>query len=232
MARCVEMCETCVAGLETLDDRLRRLYGVPRRRREDPLDALVATILSQNTNDANSGRAFRALKEAFPDWDAVRHADAAALEAALRPGGLARVKARRIQKLLGALADRGGLTLDSLRPLSVEEAEAELLRFDGVGLKTARCVLLFALGKPAFPIDTHIERVLKRMGVLPEGVSTEQAHRLATDAVPEGRHLSLHLNLIAHGRQVCHARRPDCPRCGLRDLCCFYARTQGSERPS
>jgi len=211
--------------LGAVDRALEKAYGPPRRRRRrTALGSLIATILSQNTNDANSGRAYDAMRAAFPTWLEVMNADPGALEDVLRPGGLARTKARRIQDILRDIAARGPLDLEYLRKLPAEEAEHELLAFDGVGLKTARCVLVFALGKDAFPMDTHIERVLKRLGIVPERMVVEKAHRYIQPLVPKGRSYALHLGLIAHGRRVCHARTPACARCVLRRNCAYYKR--------
>lgn len=211
--------------LGAVDRTLERAYGPPRRRRRsDPLGSLIATILSQNTNDTNSGRAYAAMRAAFPTWLEVMNAAPGALEDVLRPGGLARTKARRIQDILRAIAARGPLELGYLRKLPAEEAEQELLAFDGVGLKTARCVLVFALGKDSFPMDTHIERVLKRLGIVPERMAVEKAHRYIQPLVPKGRSYALHLGLITHGRRVCHARTPECARCVLRRNCAYYRR--------
>ena len=173
------------------------------------------------TFDRNSGAAYEAMRRAFPTWEGVMNAAPDVLEAALRPGGLARMKSRCIQDVLRALAARGELNLDYLAALPPAAAEEELLKFRGVGRKTARCVLLFALHKDVFPIDTHIERVLKRLGVIPESMSAEKAHTFIGPAVPEGRCLALHLNLIAHGRAVCHARNPECGHCILGEQCLY-----------
>jgi len=205
--------------LETVDRLVERAYGRPRRRRRDPLEVLIETILSQNTNDKNSSAAYTAMREAFPTWEDVMNAPGEDLAAALRPGGLAQVKSHRIQRILRAIADQGPLNLDALRGLSNDKAEQVLLGFDGVGPKTARCVLLFALGRDAFPVDTHIARVLKRLGILPGSMSPEQAHAYLPPFIAKGRCHALHLNLIAHGRRVCHSRNPACDSCILRGHC-------------
>ncbi len=159
-----------------IDRRLVRAYGEPEPWPQgDPLDGLIATILSQNTSDTNSGRAYKALVSAFPTWEAVMRAPRRQLERVLRPGGLARTKSARIQRLLASIAETGALSLDSVRNMTNAEAEGYLLGFDGVGYKTVRCVLLFELGRDVFPIDTHVHRILTRMGVLPPGMSAERA---------------------------------------------------------
>jgi endonuclease III len=203
----------------TIDRLLAKHYGAPKPWREDPLDSLVATVLSQNTNDKNSGAAYEAMRLAFPTWEDVMNADPAKLEAALRPGGLAKTKARRIQEILRAIARGGRLDLRYLAKLSPDEAEKELLDFHGVGRKTARCVLLFSLHRDVFPIDTHIERVLKRLGILPREMTSEKAHTYMAPAIPPGRSLALHLNLIFHGRRTCRARHPECGDCVLAKQC-------------
>ena len=207
--------------LADIDELLVREYDAPEPWNEDPLDSLIMAILSQNTNNRNSGAAYDAMRAAFPSWEDVMNAPEAALASALRPGGLAKTKAGRIQHILRTLAQRGALCLDYLAELDAQEAERELLSFKGVGGKTARCVLLFALHKDVFPIDTHIERILKRLGVVSETASAEQAHALVAPAIPRGRCLALHLNLIAHGRQVCHARNPECLGCALARRCAY-----------
>jgi endonuclease-3 len=216
-------------NLTVIDRLLVKQYGDPKPWRENPLDSLIATILSQNTNDKNSSAALDAMRRAFPTWKDVMNADLAKLEEALRPGGLAKTKSRRIQEILRAISRRGSFNLGYLAKLSPDDAEKELLKFHGVGRKTARCVLLFALHKDVFPIDTHIERVLKRVAVLPQKMPAEKAHTYIAPAIPSGRCLALHLNLIFHGRRVCHARKPECGICILRRSCpCPLKRAPGS----
>jgi endonuclease-3 len=211
--------------LKMVDRLLEQQYGTRERRRKrvDPLDELIRTILSQNTNDRNRDRAYAAMREAFPSWHEVMSAPRARLERVLRPGGLAKTKSARIQKILRSIAKRGELSLAYLRRLPTEEVQRGLESFDGVGPKTARCVLLFSLGREAFPIDTHILRVLKRFGIIPSGMTAAKAHEYVPEFVPEGRSYSLHLNIIAHGRAVCHARNPACDTCIIRKQCNYYA---------
>lgn len=218
------------ACLRAVDIALRRVYGVPTERRRDPIAVLVATVLSQNTNGVNSSRAYRAMREAFPKWEDVIEASLGKLEKVLRPGGLARTKSKRIQKMLRSIAARGSFSLRHLEKMSVEEAEGELRSFDGVGPKTARCVLLFAFAKDAFPVDTHIERILKRLGLVPPGMSAEKIHESVQPLVPKGRFLSLHLNLIAHGRAVCHPRNPECTYCVVKARCAYGRQKTESDR--
>jgi endonuclease-3 len=201
--------------------RLLEAYGEPRWRHPmPPVDELVSTILSQNTNDVNRDRAFAALREAFPTWEAVRDAHAEAVVQAIRPAGLANQKGPRIQAVLQAITrERGSLDLRFLRRMPPEQAMAWLMRFKGVGRKTASIVLLFSLGMPAFPVDTHIYRLSGRLGLRPERASLDQTHRLLARAFPPETYYAAHLNLIRHGREVCHARKPACAECTLRHMC-------------
>lgn len=214
----------------SVDEALEREYDAPAVEPCDPLEELVAAILSQNTNDRNSARAFDSMRQAFPTWDAVLDARPEAVEAALQCGGLAKTKGARIQALLRELRARGALTLDHLAGTDNAEAERELVSFGGVGLKTARCVLLFAMGRDVFPIDTHIHRILSRLGIIPPELRRERAHAWMDPLVPPNRSLILHVNLIRHGRTVCHARVPRCEECILRALC-EHGQNRGRRAP-
>jgi endonuclease-3 len=210
-----------------IHDLLLSQYGERVWRPHDPVATLVSTILSQNTNDVNRDRAFEQLREQFPTWETVRDAPLAELVETVRPAGLAPTKAPRIQEALRRIdAERGALSLDFLAEMDLAEARAWLLSIPGVGPKTAAIVLLFALGKPAFPVDTHVHRVTRRLGLIPEKTSREKAHELLEAIVPPELYYTFHLNVIEHGRAVCHARNPECGRCVLRDECTYYA-----ERP-
>ena len=183
----------------------------------DPLDVLIKTILSQNTNDANRDRAYESLKKRFPSYVAIAEADEAELAAAIRTGGLHRQKARRIRQILQEIAqEQGDFDLRHLERLDTGEALQELLKFKGVGKKTAGVVLLFSLGKPYFPVDTHIERLSRRLGWVRRN---EDPHDKLNPLIPDHLKYQLHLHLIQHGRQVCRARRPRCGECVLADLC-------------
>ena len=210
--------------LEDIDRLLEKEYGQPSPRRKlRPLDELILTILSQHTTDVNSNRAFERLKQRYPTWEMVMEADPADIEDAIRSGGLARIKAIRIKELLFKLwADYGELNLDFLCDLELGKARELLRSLVGVGPKTAACVLLFSCGKPAFPVDTHIHRVAKRLGLIGEAVSAEDAHLLLEAAVPPDRIFPFHVNLIVHGRRVCTAQRPRCEHCVLASLCRSY----------
>ncbi len=207
--------------------RLVTVYGNPTWRTPLPaVDELVSTILSQNTNDVNRDRAFDALKSRFPDWNQVRLASDAEIIEAIRVAGLANQKGPRIKAILNQIYEEtGGLDLDFLADLPVDEARAWLLRFKGVGLKTAAIVLQFSLKRPAFPVDTHIYRVSGRLGLRPESMNLEKTHQLMEElANPEDYHAG-HLNLIRLGREICHARKPECPRCPVNDLCPYPNKT-------
>lgn len=204
--------------------RLVHAFGLPEWR--DPLpavDELVSTILSQNTNDRNRDVAFNRLREAFPTWEAVRDADPAAVIEAVRPAGLANQKGPRLQEVLRQIsAERGNLDLDFLRAWPPEEVHAWLTRFNGVGPKTAAIVMVFSLGIPAFPVDTHIYRVSGRLGLRPEKMTVEQAHPHLASLFDPATYGPAHLNLIRLGREICSARKPACERCPLTDLCAWY----------
>jgi len=198
-------------------------YGDHPWQPSDPVDTLVSTILSQNTNDVNRDRAFSQLQARFPTWDAVRSASQEALVDAVRPAGLAPTKAPRIQGALDRIVEeRGEITLDFLSDMPLEDAREWLLGIPGVGPKTAAIVLLFSLGLPAFPVDTHVHRVTRRLGLIPTNTSREKAHELLEQLVPIKLYYSFHINLIEHGRAVCHSRQPECSACSLQDYCDYY----------
>ncbi len=211
----------------TVHERLIKVYGNPEWRNPlPPLDELISTILSQNTNDTNRDRAFSALRGRFPTWEAVRDAPEAEIVAAIRPAGLANQKGPRIQQVLREItAQRGSLDLEFLSDLDLEEARQWLLEFHGVGPKTAAIVLLFSLGKPAFPVDTHIFRVSGRLGLRPDKMTADQAHTYLEGIFPVQTYYAVHLNLIRLGREICQARKPNCLACPLNDLCPYYAET-------
>lgn len=204
--------------------RLLDFYGYPQWRNPlPPLDELVSTILSQNTNDLNRDVAFNALKARFPTWEAVRDAPVRQVKAAIRTAGLANQKAPRIQAALRSITKaRGELSLEFLRALSTEDAKAWLTQFKGVGPKTAAIVLQFSLDKPAFPVDTHIYRVTGRLGLRPAKMNVEKAHAYFEELFPPDSYYAAHLNIIRLGREICVARKPKCPNCLLKDLCDYY----------
>ena len=197
--------------------RLAPVYGWPRHTPSgDPLSELILTVLSQNTADTNSGRAFNAMLRRYASWKAVAQAPGDELIDTIRLGGLAPQKGPRIQAILRAVLERsadGDLSFLSSMPL--EEARSWLRSLPGVGPKTAACVLLFSLGLPALPVDTHVERVAKRLGLIAEKATAEQAHQLLEAVVAPADYYPFHMLLIKHGRRTCAARRPACGRCPL-----------------
>jgi len=203
---------------------LKAVYGAPKPKRGlDPLDVLIETILSQSTTNANSDRAFESLKRRFPDWDAARRARVASIEAAIRSGGLAKQKSVRIKELLNEIRKRrGALDLSFLRTVPLEEAKQFLASFKGVGPKTVACTLLFACNRPVFPIDTHIFRIARRLGLIPDKCSDEEAHALMGEMIPQARYFETHINLIRLGRKICRPRGPLCEQCCLVDYCEYY----------
>ena len=200
-----------------LDERYER---APQRLSRAPITELVLTVLSQHTADHNSGRAMHRLLERFATWDEVIAAPVAAVEEAIRPGGLAPTKAKRLQALLLEVRGRDPtFALAELETLPLDEAKRWLTSLPGVGPKTAACVLLFALGRPALPVDTHVERVAKRLGLIPRKLPAAKAHdALEAKLEPEGVY-AFHVDLIQHGRRTCHARGPRCDACPLLPRC-------------
>jgi len=203
---------------------LEQVYGLPEWRQPLPaVDELVSTILSQNTNDVNRDRAFESLRERFPTWDAVRDAPQAQIMDAIRVAGLANQKGPRIQQVLRQISkERGQISLDFLHDLEPNEARSWLIRQKGVGPKTAAIVLQFSLGIPAFPVDTHVYRVSGRLGIRPEKMNVEKTHAYMEKLFDPAQYGPAHLNIIRHGREICHARKPSCERCPLSRLCDFY----------
>jgi endonuclease-3 len=219
------------AKAQAVYQRLGQAFGLPAwDNPAPPLDELVNTILSQNTNDRNRDVAYNGLRARFSTWEAVRDAEPQSVIDAIRPAGLANQKGPRIQAVLQQITvERGALDLDFLYALPPEEAFTWLKRFKGVGPKTASIVLQFSLAMPAFPVDTHVYRVSGRIGLRPEKMSVEQTHAwLAKLFLPE-QYGPGHLNLIRLGREICHARKPECPICPVNDLCSYYARLQSGE---
>jgi endonuclease-3 len=210
--------------LRAIRDRLRREYGRPRLTpHRAPVDELVLTVLSQNTNDRNRDVAYGRLRERFATWEEVRRAPVAEVEEAIRPGGLAPTKAARIVRILDAIAtDEGAVgdhALDWLATAPVAEARDYLCDLPGVGRKTAACVLLFSFGRHDVPVDTHVFRVGTRLGLFRPGASLEEAHDELLRLVPEGDAYEVHVLLIRHGRRLCTARSPQCAECPLSRMC-------------
>ncbi len=213
---------------------LTRAYG-PRSwfPRYDSMSDLIFTGLSQNPADVNSARAYESLMAHFEDWESMRQAEPERIAQSIQAGGLARVKAPRIKSILGAIyGELGGYDLSFLAELPLDEAKRWLLRLPGVGPKTAACVLCFALGRPALPVDTHVYRVARRLGLITPRTTPEEAHADLEQRLPPELVYSFHMNLIDHGRQVCHARRPRCEACVLSTRCpSSLAAAQASPAP-
>lgn len=210
-----------------IHEALLKAFGEPIWRNPLPaIDELVSTILSQNTNDVNRDRAFEALRAKFPTWESVRDAKERDVIDAIRPAGLANQKGPRIQQVLKEITkERGALDLQFLADMPLEEARQWLTKFNGVGPKTAAIVLCFSLGRPAFPVDTHVYRVTGRIGLRPEKMTVEQAHPHLESVFPPETYYAAHLNIIRLGREVCNARKPMCPQCPVNHLCDFKDKT-------
>jgi len=188
--------------------------------RLEPVGELISTILSQNTNDMNRDRAYSQLRKRFPTWEAVRDAATAEVQKAIRPAGLANSKGLAIQRALRQISEeRDEISLDFLAEIPLDEARKWLTSLNGVGPKTAAIVLLFSFNRPVFPVDTHVHRLSRRLGLIGPKVSREKAHDLLEALLPPETYYAFHLNLITHGRRVCHARRPRCEGCPLLSLC-------------
>jgi endonuclease-3 len=211
--------------VRAIRDRLREAYGKPVEHfHRRPIDELILTVLSQNTNDRNRDVAFLRLTKRFATWDEVRDAPVAEVEDTIRPGGLAPTKAVRIQEILRALGDDDLMEVET-EPL--DEARRRLTALPGVGRKTAACVLMFAFGRPDIPVDTHVFRVGTRLGLFRPSGSLEEAHDEMLRAIPPEDAVETHVSLIRHGRRTCTARNPRCTECPLLRMCPFgRARTK------
>lgn len=201
-------------------ERLRGLYAIPKRPEGLLLDGLVRVLLSQNTSDYNSEAAFARLKERFQSWEEVEGASLEELEEAIRPAGISRIRASRMKEILTVVRDtRKSLDLEFLRELDPESAMGFLLSLPGIGIKSASVLLLFYLGHPYFPVDTHVYRTGRRLGVIPTHLDAERAHVFMNRVVPDGLKYQLHMALVMHGRSICRARYPRCFECVLEDIC-------------
>ena len=208
-------------SFEEVIDRLSAAYGTPEwRPHGDAVSELILTLLSQNTADYNSGHAFSRLLQRFPDWQSVLDAPVSEVEDAIRPGGLAPTKAPRLQALLAEVKARSGtFDLRFLDDLPLDQAREWLRTLPGVGPKTAACVLLFGMGRPGLPVDTHVHRVSMRLGLIAPKLPPDKAQTQLEAEVPENDHYAFHVLLIKHGRHRCMARSPNCPECPLLPQC-------------
>jgi endonuclease III len=220
-------------------EELIATYGEPKNEPDyDPLGGLIATILSQHTSDINSGRAYQQLVAAFPTWEAIRDTSTDKIVEAIRCGGLAKIKSIRIQDVLHTLTEQQeqGKTktlaeylYEELAKRTTEEAWHYLRELPGVGPKTAACVLMFHLDRPAFPIDTHVHRTSQRLGLILPNVNADKAHAIFARVLPPEWVYPLHVNLITHGRQICHAQRPACEKCALFHECAYVGSVNAQE---
>ncbi|HID96191.1 MAG TPA: endonuclease III [Candidatus Latescibacteria bacterium] len=209
------------AKVESIIEALEAKFGVPQREaRKDPLNVLIGAILSQNTSDRNSGRAYQALRGRFPTWDDVLSAETDQIADTIRIGGLADQKARRIKDiLLWIKKTHGRLNLDFICDMDPQDVIDTFCRLKGIGIKTMSVVLCFACGRDVFPVDTHILRVSERLGLVPPKTPPDKAHRILGGLVPEGKAYPFHLNLLAFGRGICKARDPKCEECPVPEYC-------------
>ncbi len=208
--------------IRNVNDSLIKIYGNPEWiSRADPIDELIYTIISQNTADINTIRAFRNLKEKFLSWEEVRDAPESKIAEVIHTAGLHHIKARRIKEVLQEISNHSELRIDFLKNMN-DDAKKWLRSLKGVGPKTAACVLLFSLGMPALPIDTHVYRVSVRLGLIPYKTSLDDAHEILEKAIEKEIIYAFHINMIKHGRSVCLARSPKCQICELKFICRYF----------
>ncbi|MEL6524400.1 MAG: endonuclease III [Chloroflexota bacterium] len=223
MATKIENLTEKQAKYELIAPLLEERYGRKQWKRHDGMDELVSCILSQSTTDANRDRGFDALKAQYPSWEAVHHAPEDELIETIRPAGLANSKGPYIQGSLAAIfEERGEYNIDFIEEMPVEEAKTWLQKLPGVGPKTAAIVLCFGFNRPAFPVDTHVHRTGKRIGLLPPKISANKAHEHMEAIVPDEEFYAFHLQLIYHGRAICKARSPQCEECPIKRHCEYY----------
>jgi len=206
-------------------------FGIPQRKsNHDPLSNLILTVLSQNTNDKNRDQAYQRLKERFPTWEGIMKADVKKIEEAIRPGGLAKQKSERIQSILKWIhQEYGNLNLNALCNMIPEEAIEKFCQLKGIGVKTISVVLMFSCGVDIFPVDTHVHRICRLLGLVPNNASAEKTFWLMQPFVPEGKSFSLHMNFLKLGRTICLARKPRCKQCPINQYCDYYRSVQESE---
>ena len=207
-----------------IDRILVEMYGVKRQARlRDPAEELILTILSQNTNDTNRDRAFNSLKKKFPGWSDVSEASPSAVARTIKIGGLANIKSKRIIKILRQIGEKSpDFSLSFLKDMSDQGARDYLMEFEGVGPKTASCVLMFSLGRKTMPVDTHVHRVSVRLGLIPDGCTAEEAHDWYQRLDLPVDIYQFHLNMIQHGRKICRPQKPKCEECPLRRQCLYF----------
>ncbi|MCU0642760.1 MAG: endonuclease III [bacterium] len=207
---------------------LEQKFGIPRRDSIlDPLSNLILTVLSQNTNDKNRDQAYRRLKERFPGWDQVMKTDVREIEDAIRPGGLAKQKSENIQNILRWIQhEYGRLNLDSLCDENPDAAIEKFCQLKGIGIKTISVVLMFSCGVDIFPVDTHVHRICRRLGFVPDKATAERTFWMMRSLVPKGKSFSLHMNFLKLGRTICLARKPRCEQCPISKLCDFFIRSE------
>ena len=209
---------------QKISDTLEKLYGVPEREADtNVLDCLIRTILSQNTNDVNRDKGFTALTKRFPTWEEVSEADVEEIGETIRIAGLHVQKSQTIKNFLTWLKeDREELDLQFICGMETVKAVQLLCQHKGIGIKTASVTLTFACGHEVFPVDTHVLRISRRLGLIPSNCTAEKAHEVMPQIVPMGKSLPFHMNLITFGRQICHARKPECDRCPLTTQCLYF----------
>lgn len=223
MATKIENLDAKQAKYRQIAPPLEETYGRKHWKRHDGMDELVSCILSQSTTDANRDRGFDALKATYPTWEAVHHAPEDELIETIRPAGLANSKGPYIQgSLAGIFEERGEYNIDFIEDMPVDEAKKWLTKLPGVGPKTAAIVLCFGYNRPAFPVDTHVHRLGKRIGLLPPKISANKAHEHMEAIVPDEEFYAFHLQLIYHGRAICKARSPKCEACPIQQHCDYY----------
>ncbi len=203
---------------------LESRFGIPARDTEmDPMSNLILTVLSQSTNDKNRDTAYRRLIEKYPQWEQVMNANVKDVEDAIRPGGLAKQKSERIREILRWIYnENGGFNLDNLCEMNADDAIDKFCRLKGVGVKTITVVLMFSCGVDVFPVDTHVHRICRLAGLVPEKASAEKTFWLMRPLVPTGKSFSLHMNLLKLGRTICLARKPRCEHCPIHHVCHYY----------
>ena len=211
--------QKCIAVVK----RLEKCFGVPRRKRDtDPLSDLMRTVLSQSTNDRNRDVAYEALIERFSTWHEVMRAPATAIAEAIRPAGLSNQKSVRLKTILQWIYNTyGTLDINFICDMDIDEVSETFMTQKGIGIKTISVVLMFSCGRDVFPVDTHVFRLCKRLGFVPDNFTAEKTHYAMRDIVPTGKAYSLHMNMLKLGRTICTARNPACPGCPLKNLCDF-----------